>query len=252
MYTVLENRNDILKNFEAISFEEMGRVKLMNRFDTKYILHINRLNSILEKASKSYFIFQVSDSLYRTYTTSYFDTSSFKMYLNHHNGRLNRYKIRKRIYTDTNEEFLEVKFKNNKRSTIKQRIKINANTPFIDKDSFIKKKSPYNFNELSLSLTNSFTRIMLVSKQFNERVSIDTNLEFLTTSGSKKISNLVIIEQKRSTFNKRTKFTQILQNERIKPIGFSKYCIGMVLTKPNIKSNRFKPKLNLLNAIMND
>ena len=109
---VLERHLDILNNFETISFQEMGEVKLMNRFDTKYILHINKLNSILEKASKSYFIFKVSGSTSRTYTTSYFDTPVFSMYLDHHNRRLNRFKIRKRIYTDTKEEFLEVKFKN--------------------------------------------------------------------------------------------------------------------------------------------
>lgn len=230
----------------------MAAVKLMKRFDTKYILHINRLNSILLKASKSYFIFKVSGNLSRTYTTSYFDTPNFNMYLNHHNGRLNRFKIRQRVYADTKEEFLEVKFKTNKSSTIKQRIKVDVNTPAVDKNSFVMNKSPYCYNDLSLSLTNKFARIMLVSKQFNERVTIDTDLVFLTGSVSKKISNLVIIEQKRSAYNKQTEFTQILQDERIKPIGFSKYCIGMALTKPNIKSNRFKLKLNLLNKIMSE
>lgn len=38
-------------------------------------------------------------------------------YHDHHNGKLNRFKIRQREYMDTKTSFLEVKFKNNQRRT---------------------------------------------------------------------------------------------------------------------------------------
>ncbi len=246
----MEEIKHILGKFDIITFKEMGQVKLMNRIDTKYILHINRLSNILEKASKDYYIFKISGNLNRTYTTSYYDTTGYKMYHDHHNRKLNRFKIRERTYTDTKEEFLEVKFKNNKRFTIKRRIKIGTETDKLDKNNFVKEKSPYFLEDLNLSLTNRFARIMLVSKLMNERVTIDTNLEYLTKTGYERIPNLVIIEQKRSAYNKRTKFTSILLEERIKSVAFSKYCIGMVLTRSKtIKSNRFKPKIRLLNKL---
>ena len=48
------------------------------------------------------------------YQTLYYDTKDMKLYNEHHNGHLNRYKIRHRTYVDSNLSFLEVKFKNNK------------------------------------------------------------------------------------------------------------------------------------------
>ena len=46
------------------------------------------------------------------------------MFHNHHNGKLNRYKIRFRDYINTKNSFLEVKFKTNKGETIKSRQEI--------------------------------------------------------------------------------------------------------------------------------
>ena len=48
------------------------------------------------------------------------------LYHDHHNGKLNRYKVRRRRYIDTDTEFLEVKLKNNKKRTIKSRIKLSG------------------------------------------------------------------------------------------------------------------------------
>ena len=38
---------EIIKEFKPITMDEMKSVRLMNRTDTKYIFHVNRLNSIL-------------------------------------------------------------------------------------------------------------------------------------------------------------------------------------------------------------
>jgi hypothetical protein len=37
----------------------------------------------------------------------------------------------------------------------------------------------------------------------------------------------------------------------VKPSGFSKYCIGMVMTNTDIKQNLFKPKMVYLERLMN-
>lgn len=38
---------------------------------------------------------------------------------------------------------------------------------------------------------------------------------------------------------------------RVLPCGFSKYCIGTALTSPELKKNRFKPKLRMAEKLMN-
>jgi hypothetical protein len=55
--------------------------------------------------------------------------------------------------------------------------------------------------------------------------------------------DLVIIELKRDG-NVYSPVLEILRRLRIKPSGFSKYCIGSVLTNEELKSNLFKPKIN--------
>ena len=151
------------------------------------------------------------------------------------------------------EKFLEIKFKNNKSTTRKQRIKIDNKKLNIDLlKSFIESKTPYEFNYLKYSLQNKFTRITLVNKLLNERVTIDYDLEFFTKTGSIIFPQLVIIEQKKSRDHNKTRLTEILQEERIFPNGFSKYCIGIIYSNPGIKSNRFKPKIRLMKKMKID
>ena len=40
---------DTIGKFSTISLEEMDKVQLMNRLDTKYIFHVERLSDILKK-----------------------------------------------------------------------------------------------------------------------------------------------------------------------------------------------------------
>ena len=43
----------------------------------------------------------------------------------------------------------------------------------------------------------------------------------------------------------------MLRELRIKPSGFSKYCIGSALTNPNLKRNRFKPRFTKIEKLLN-
>jgi hypothetical protein len=38
----------------------------------------------------------------------------------------------------------------------------------------------------------------------------------------------------------------------VRPTGFSKYCVGLLLTQPEIKHNRFKPQLRQLRQLMGE
>ena len=46
---------DILQSFSPITLAQMEDVKLMNRIDTKFAVHIRQLPAILEKAQAQYF-----------------------------------------------------------------------------------------------------------------------------------------------------------------------------------------------------
>ena len=114
----------------------------MNRIDTKFAFNENFLPELLDLLKPYYNCLQIENKQIANYQTLYYDTSDLMLYYKHHNGSLNRYKVRQRTYLDSNLCFLEVKFKNNKGRTIKERIKQNEiSTSFNFEDfEFLNKK----------------------------------------------------------------------------------------------------------------
>src|SRR6476620_5435567 len=118
----MELQTQILHDFQPIDLKEMDSVKLMNRTDTKFIFNISHYQKIMSEIKDYYRVLEVDGKRISRYETLYCDTSHFDLYNKHHQGKLNRYKIRHRTYVESNIGFLEVKFKNNKGRTIKTRI----------------------------------------------------------------------------------------------------------------------------------
>ena len=108
--------------YDLIGLEEMDKVCLMNRIDTKFWFHRRSLAEMFHSIQPNYFILSINGITELPYLTEYFDTLSDSMYIAHHNGKLNRYKIRRRSYVSSGISFLEVKFSNNKGRTIKRRV----------------------------------------------------------------------------------------------------------------------------------
>ena len=111
----------IIQQFNPISLKEMDGVELMNRTDTKFVVSLDQLLSILEEVKNTYRILEVNNVRFSHYETLYYDTDEFLFYTRHHNGKKNRWKIRKRSYVDSHLNFLELKFKTNRGRTQKQR-----------------------------------------------------------------------------------------------------------------------------------
>ena len=110
----------IISDFEHISLAQMDGVKLMNRTDTKYTFSYSKLNLLLKRMQPFYKILEINNQLIHSYKSLYYDTEDRKFYLDHHNNRVNRNKVRFREYVGSNLTFLEIKLKNNKGRTIKK------------------------------------------------------------------------------------------------------------------------------------
>jgi len=174
------------------------------------------------------------------------------MFTAHHNGKLNRYKIRRRSYVLSGISFLEVKFKNNKGRTIKKRIQTDfGKDGFNDtENAFIWDITPFTADDLSPSLNNSFSRITLVNKNFSERCTIDFNLNFKSGYKQMMLNNLIIAEIKAEGSPSASPLARALRNKRIKSSGFSKYCIGKAITDASVKRNAFKHKIRMIEKII--
>jgi hypothetical protein len=238
----LKNVANILNEFQPIALQQMEEVKLMNRTDIKYVLHHDLLHKVLPELLTDYKVLEIENKRCMSYKSLYYDTEDFNMYMNHQNGKRNRYKIRKRFYVDSNTGFFELKFKNNKGRTIKKRIGLDLSAPSIDIEKYrvIEDESPYQFTNLSPVTANQFERITLVNAQHKERITIDINLIYDRPQMQIKMENLVIIEVKKTESHLKTKIMEVLLSQRVKTQGFSKYLVGTMLLYPELKYNRVK------------
>lgn len=231
--------------FTTIQLEEMDQVKLMNRTDTKYWFHTNHLAEILQAIKNDYFILKINGEVELPYATTYYDTAGSNMYGTHHNGKLNRYKVRRRSYITSCISFLEVKFKSNKGRTIKKRVAADfGETTFTANEyDFLNQHIPFNTFELQPSLNNNFSRLTLVNKNFKERCTIDLNIQFKTSAKHVLLDNLTIVEIKSEGSASNSPLARVLRDQRIKTSGFSKYCVGRTVTDISLKRNAFKSKI---------
>ena len=120
---------EIISRYPSISLKEMDGVALMNRTDTKYLMSVSQLESVLEEVANHYRILDIKGVRSNHYQSQYYDTPDFYFYRRHHSGKQNRLKIRKRMYVESNLTFLEVKFKSNKGRTEKDRTKLDSLSP---------------------------------------------------------------------------------------------------------------------------
>lgn len=236
--------NASLLNFENYALNDLNNANLMNRVDTKYLIPIHLMNNVLEKMSCHYQVLEINKKRIFTYQNTYFDTPEYDLYYDHHNGKLNRYKVRQRHYIDNNSVFLEVKFKNNKNRTIKSRIQSSNHTYNQDRD-FLSSISS-KLDSLIASQWGKYKRISLANEQDGERLTLDFDLSFesLQEKNSINLSKFFIAELKQNKHNYQSPFSKEMSKLGIRPTKFSKYCIGCCLTNSNLKNNRFKPVLS--------
>ena len=237
-----------LSLLQPISLDEMSGIKLMNRTDTKFVTSKSKLAELLELAQGKYFAQQIEGMRIANYRTTYWDTPEHLFYLEHHNGRQPRQKIRIRTYLDSSATFLEVKTKNNHGRTKKKRISVPSQELSDVLESggspFIQGLTGKTFDDILPTVQNQFQRITLVNYGKTERLTIDFNVSFhnFETDTDAQTGDLVIIELKRDG-NVYSPILELLRQVRIKPHGFSKYCIGSAMTNGHLKNNNFKFKM---------
>lgn len=258
--------DSVIRTYDPISLDEMSGIKLMNRTDTKFVTTVDRLKLLLMLAHDDYRAQEIDGKRIAAYYTAYFDTPDNNMYIIHQNGHVGRQKLRIRSYVDSHLNYLEVKTKNNHGRTKKKRVDMVGFDPlhpdhdirFMGQDKqfmaygeFLNKHLRYDPALLSEHLENHFYRITLVNKAKTERLTIDTGLQFhnLKTGRDADLTGLAIIELKRDGLQP-SPILGMLRELRIKPSGFSKYCMGSALTNPDLKRNNFKERLRMIERLL--
>ncbi|MCB0791459.1 MAG: polyphosphate polymerase domain-containing protein [Flavobacteriales bacterium] len=249
----------VIERFAPITLAEMDAVRLQDRVDTKYVIPAAGIPALLEHLSSWYRVLEVEGVRGINYRTLYLDTPDLRSYLDHHNGRVLRSKVRFREYVDSGICFLEVKRKTGRGRTDKVRMPVDRIiTPMTpDQLAFVHRyQGDGAQTPLVPMLWNMFSRLTLVHDERAERLTLDLALRFADAAPEGRpvgevqgMPGIVVAELKQPRADRTSPFVQAMRAANHHPQGFSKYCIGMLQVNNAPKRNLFKPILRHIHEL---
>ncbi len=247
----MADRDAILERFLPISLSDLHDATLMERKEQKFLLTYGEALYLLENLEGEARILEIEGKRVGLYETMYYDTWDYSLYRDHHNGKKNRYKLRTRHYLVSDLLFFEVKQKKNTGETKKERIGIKRPLILIDEQirSFLSSHVPCLPEELQPVIRNTYERVTLVFPETRERVTFDFALSYEHDGHGIVLPDVVITEIKTAGKITHSPVSRLARGLHKRPTGFSKYCIGISLLCPEVKKNRFKPKINRIMAM---
>ena len=239
-----------LTQFSAVSLKDLDSVKLMNRVDQKFILTNKQLHQLLPELAKHYNVLEIGGKRIFSYDSLYFDTPTLDFYRDHHNGKPNRVKIRRRAYIDTGTGYFEVKRKVKGYRTEKYRVKSPFLAPEIAAEKLLLRTHHLDALTITPNMNVRYKRITLTGMHLSERITIDTQLEFEHNQRFERIDGLVIIEVKQDLVKRESPVIQLLRKQQNRPFGISKYALGIVLLNISSKTNAFRHKVSKIKHLI--
>ena len=255
-FEMIEKIRNTALEFDPITLGEMDSVKLMERVDTKYVFSATHLPKIMEGMKSEYRLLEINKVRSHRYESLYYDTEDFGLFYKHHRGMLNRWKLRFRKYVDSNGlTFFEIKYKNNKDRTIKNRVRIHEIPSAIEgeAENFLKEITPFTADMFVPKLWTICSRMTFVNKFSQERLTIDTDLSFVKSNAADNFTisfpQMVIAEAKRDKTSSISQFIRLVRMTGVRESGISKYCFGVYNLFPMVKKNNFKPTVNFIHKM---
>jgi hypothetical protein len=239
-----------------ISLEEVGNAAFADRVDTKFVVPARDVPTLLERLVERCCILEVGGIRLLRYSTLFFDTPGLMLYHAHHAARAPRFKVRVRSYVDSGASFLEVKRKNNRGRTAKDRVPVDADA-VSDRAMPLRhlaERRPLGVEravpiaELEPSLRVEFTRMTLASRDAPERLTIDLDLRFRRNGYQAALPHLAIVELKQEREG-RSPLRDAIRSVYAQPDALSKYCLGIARLEPQVRRNNFLPVIRRIDRL---
>lgn len=229
---------------------------LLDREEHKYLVTADELPGLLDMLKEDYFILEIAGRRMFGYRSQYYDTEHLLGYKYHSQGRIKRrFKVRSRLYVDSQLCFFEVKLKTKRGGTIKKRFTYDTThygtiTP--EAEAFFGEQFEATYSEsfdfkLSPKVEVTYDRITLVAKRGGERLTIDLNLRFSDGIQNVATKPMAIIETKTPTGYGIA--DALMRRLKIRSQSCSKYCLGANLLGYDVKYNKFKQLLRAYDAL---
>jgi VTC domain len=180
------------------------------------------------------------------YESVYFDTPDFDAYLASARRRPRRFKVRTRTYVDSGTCLLEIKRRDARGRTVKDRIERRAgrNDRLDDADRSFLAAQPatervWGLLEPVLSTTYARSTLLLVD---GVRVTMDVGVLATDMAGRQvRLDDMVVIETK--SHRAPSSADRMLWSMGHRPVRVSKFCTSLAVLRPDLPSNRWTQAL---------
>lgn len=235
--------------FRPVDDDLLAERALLERVETKFVFRPDELEVFLGRlGSADYGLVLGKNSGLSEYKNLYFDSADRRFLREHHRGRRPRFKVRIRHHVSRGLSFFEIKEKRPSNATVKARIAIDFQSQTLTPEAH---KAMDTHPRLVPSVLHptmgiDFMRSTLVGFNTPERITIDMGLRFSDGEHSRGFDDLVIVEVKQERFSPRSPIIRALRDMGALQLRVSKYITGAQLLWPDIRLNRYRPRLRML------
>lgn len=235
MVPVGEELDSIISGLPPVNLVELNeRAALQTRVDTKYLVFPSTLEAVLNDLG-DFEVLEIDGKRRFEYDSTYFDTSEWRNFRDHVQGRRRRFKARTRTYVDSDLCMFEIKLEGDDGVTQKKRWKHDLQeagvlTPKAQSriDRVLLDRMIYGVYDLQPMLRVIYHRVTLVGKKRPIRVTIDSHLSW--SHGDRFASGLddrLLLEVKTPRIV--DPMIRSLAAHGEYPVAMSKYCVGAAL-----------------------
>jgi hypothetical protein len=231
-----------ISELDSIGLSDLNSTAaLQTRKDRKYLVPLQQLEQIIAQADVS--VLEINGLRTFQYESVYFDTEDRVSYLAAAHRRRRRFKVRTRSYVDSTTCLLEVKTRERRGLTIKQRVPHEFEVRRIltgEAREFIARFDDIApvVDDLQPSLTTRYRRATLLETGSASRITVDTDLECLAPDGSSvTLPDIAVVETK--TEGRPCGFDHLLWEGGRRPTKISKYGTGLAALTPGLPANKW-------------
>jgi hypothetical protein len=234
----------IIERLDPISLDELDAVAaLLTRRDRKYVVPMEVAELAVERLGDVSRVLDIDGRRRFHYESVYFDTPDGVSYLAAAHRRPRRFKVRTRSYLDSGRCLLEIKTRDPRGRTAKQRFTYPierregldpAGRAFVAHCDLIGGRSAI----LAPALTSRYARSTLLVDADGTRLTLDEGLEAWTPDGRTVfLPGIAIVETK--TPGQPSEADRVLWSLGYRPARVSKFCTCLAALRPELPSNRW-------------
>lgn len=242
----------IIDQMPAVGLDEVNRgAELQTRTDRKYIVSPPQLDALIAEFGPGCSVLELDGRRRFSYSTTYHDTPDRRLHRDTAHRRPNRFKVRVREYADSGLVMLEVKAKNGRGRTVKQRTDT-ANfddaawSPQAELTHQMRRHVDAALDtelsgQLEPALRIDFHRTTLLALSGDARCTIDVGLHAEDPDGNAVDPNVIVIETKSA--RGASTIDRLLWANGVRPTRFSKYCTSMAALDSSLPANHWHRQL---------